>query len=144
MLGQGHAATPHIVTVAASSASDGSTISGTVIPFKEVMLTAQMPGRIDRLAGNEGDAFKLGQELVKINGDDLLARQRQIHAQMANAQAALQNAQVQYSRELYSPRSESPSSMPGFGMPILMDNMFTRPMGDMFGYGDRSLERHAH
>jgi multidrug efflux pump subunit AcrA (membrane-fusion protein) len=102
-----------------------------------------MPGRIDRVAGNEGDAFKLGQELVKINDDDLLAKQRHIHAQMANAQAALQNAQVQYSRELYSPRSESPSSMPGFGMPILMDNMFTRPMGDMFGYGDRSLERHA-
>lgn len=62
-VGQGYAATPQIITVAASAASEGSTISGTVIPFKEITLTAQMPGRIDRVAGNEGDAFKLGQEL---------------------------------------------------------------------------------
>ncbi len=137
------AASPEIITVSESDASQGSTVSGTVIPFKEVTLTAQLPGRIDRIAGNEGDAFSTGQELVKINDDDLRAKRLQVQAQMANAQAALQNAQVQYSRELYAPRSESPSAMPGFGIPILMDNMFTRRMGDMFGYGDRPLERHA-
>ena len=143
MVSNAQAANPQVITVSESNASLGSTVSGTVIPFKEITLTAQLPGRVDRIAGNEGDAFGTGQELVKINDDDVRAKKLQIQAQMANAQAALQNAQVQYSRELYSPRSESPSAMPGFGMPILMDNMFTRRMGDMFGYGDRPLERHA-
>ncbi len=143
LTGQALAAGPEIITVQASSASQGATISGTVIPFKEVTLTAQLPGRVDWIAGSEGDAFTMGQELVKINDDDLRAKRAQLQAQMANAMAALQNAQVQYSRELYAPRSESPSSMPGFGMPIIMDNMFTRRMGDVFGYGDKPLERHA-
>ncbi len=143
LTGEAYAAKPEIINVEASSASQGATISGTVIPFKEVTLTAQLPGRVDWIAGSEGDAFSMGQELVKINDDDLRAKKAQIQAQMANAMAALQNAQVQYSRELYAPRSESPSSMPGFGMPIIMDNMFTRRMGDMFGYGDKPLERHA-
>ncbi|HFD86136.1 MAG TPA: efflux RND transporter periplasmic adaptor subunit, partial [Gammaproteobacteria bacterium] len=120
-----------------------ATVSGTVIPYKEVTLTAQIPGRVELIAGSEGDAFRQGDVLVAIDDDDLLAKRRAIQAQIANAQAALQNARVQYNRELISPRSESPSSMPGFGLPIIMDNMFSKKMGDMAGYGDPDLERHA-
>lgn len=137
------ASNSQIITVNSASAAQVSTISGVVIPLKEVTLTAQLPGRIERIAGSEGESFTGGQELVKINVDDLFAKRQQITAQMANAHAALQNAQVQYSRELLAPRSESPGSMPGFGMPIMMDNMFTRNVGDMMGYGDTSVERHA-
>jgi multidrug efflux pump subunit AcrA (membrane-fusion protein) len=132
-----------IVTVEAGEAQRTATVSGTVIPFKEVTLTAQIPGRVELIAGSEGDAFRQGDVLVAIDDDDLLAKRQAVQAQIANAQAALQNARVQYNRELISPRSESPSSMPGFGLPIMMDNMFSRQMGDVMGYGDPDLERHA-
>ena len=137
------AADSQIVTVEAGEAQRTATVSGTVIPYKEVTLTAQIPGRVELIAGSEGDAFRQGDVLVAIDDDDLLAKRRAIQAQIANAQAALQNARVQYNRELISPRSESPSSMPGFGLPIIMDNMFSKKMGDMAGYGDPDLERHA-
>jgi multidrug resistance efflux pump len=76
------------------------------------------------ISGREGDRFKQNDLLLSIGDDDLRAKRQAVQAQMANAQAAVQNAQVQYSRELYSPRSESLSSAPGFGLPIMMDNMF--------------------
>lgn len=137
------AADSQIVTVEAGEAQRTATVSGTVIPYKEVTLTAQIPGRVELIAGSEGDAFRQGDVLVAIDDDDLLAKRRAVQAQIANAQAALQNARVQYNRELISPRSESPSSMPGFGLPIIMDNMFSKNIGDMAGYGDPDLERHA-
>lgn len=138
-----HAAESQIVTVEAGEGQRTATVSGTVIPFKEVTLTAQIPGRVEMVAGTEGDRFKQGDVLVAIDDDDLLAKRQAVLAQIANAEAALQNARVQYNRELISPRSESPSSMPGFGMPTIMDNMFTKKMGDFAGYGDPDLERHA-
>ncbi len=137
------AAESQIVTVQAGEGQRTATVSGTVIPFKEVTLTAQIPGRVEMISGSEGDRFRQGDVLVAIDDDDLLAKRQAIQAQIANAQAALQNARVQYNRELISPRSESPSSMPGFGLPIMMDNMFSREMGDMMGYGEPDLERHA-
>ncbi len=137
------AAESQIVTVQAGEGQRTATVSGTVIPFKEVTLTAQIPGRVEMIAGTEGDRFRQGDVLVAIDDDDLLAKRQAIQAQIANAQAALQNARVQYNRELISPRSESPSSMPGFGLPIMMDNMFSREIGDMMGYGEPDLERHA-
>lgn len=137
------AAESQIVTVQAGEGKRTATVSGTVIPFKEVTLTAQIPGRVEMIAGSEGDRFRQGDVLVAIDDDDLLAKRQAVQAQIANAQAALQNAGVQYNRELISPRSESPSSMPGFGLPIMMDNMFSRNVGDMIGYGDPDLERHA-
>lgn len=138
-----HAKQDHLYTVQAAEALHTATVSGTVIPFKEVTLTAQIPGRVEMIAGNEGDYFEQGAILVAIDDDDLRAKRSALEAQIANAQATLQNAQVQYNRELISPRSESPGAMPGFGLPILMDNAFTRRMGDVMGKGDPDLERHA-
>ncbi|MGV6858700.1 MAG: efflux RND transporter periplasmic adaptor subunit [bacterium] len=137
------AATPSVVSVEASDQAQFSTISGTVVPYKEVQLTAQVPGRVKMVAGEEGTYVKQGGVLVGINDDDLRAKRQAAQAQLANVQSALQNAQVQYSRELYSPRSESVSSMPGMGMPSMFDNIFTKKMGDSMGYGDSDLERHA-
>lgn len=118
-------------------------IGGTVIPFKEVTLSAQIPGRVQYIAGSEGDFFQKGNLLLSIDDDDLLAKRRAALAQLSNAETNLRNAQVQYSRELISPRSESLSTMPGMGMPSLFDNLFTRNMGDMVGVGNPDLERHA-
>lgn len=137
------AAESRVVAVEISSSGSISTISGTVVPFKEVTLTAQTPGRVEQVTGVEGSAKRTGELLVAIDDDDLLAKRQAVQAQLANANSAMQNAQVQYNRELYAPRSESLTAMPGMGMPSLFDNMFTRNMGDAMGVGDSDLERHA-
>jgi multidrug efflux pump subunit AcrA (membrane-fusion protein) len=137
------AAESQVITVSSADSANLATLSGTVIPFKEVTLTAQTPGRIEMISGREGDRFKQNDLLLSIGDEDLRAKRQALQAQKINAQAVLQNAQVQYSRELYSPRSESPGSMPGFGLPIMMDNMFTKPMSSFMGQAEPALERHA-
>ena len=125
------------------ASAGGLTISrgGSVIPYKEVTLSAQLPGRINMIAGIEGDAFREGDLLITLDDRELLAQKNAAMAQLATAQAEIQNAQVQYSRELWSPRSRQ--AMGGMGMPNLFDQMFSRPMGDAFGDTDSDAERHA-
>lgn len=118
-------------------------IGGTVIPYKEVTLSAQVPGRIQYIAGAEGDAFQKDSLLLAINDDNLVAKRRAALAQLSNAEANLRNARVQYSRELISPRTKSVGQMPGMGLPSLFDNLFTRNAGSMVGLGDPDVERQA-
>jgi len=132
-----------VITVESSDSRTLAVISGTVTPYKEVTFAAQLPGRVKIIAGVEGDRFKQGEQLVALEIEDLEAKRRAAEAHQSNAQSALQNARVQYSRELYSPQSESVASVPGMGMPKLFDNMFTSKFGDMAGYGNPALERHA-
>ena len=132
-----------LMTVEAAEVANKIKIGGTIIPFKEVTLSAQIPGRVQYIAGSEGDFFKKDSLLVAINDDDLVAKRRAALAQLANAEANLSNAQVQYNRELIAPRTKSPGAMPGMGMPSLFDNLFTRNVGDWMGYGNPTVERHA-
>ncbi len=132
-----------LMTVEAAKVSSKIKIGGTVIPFKEVTLSAQMPGRVQYIAGSEGDYFQKGNLLLSIDDDDLVARRRAALAQLANAETALRNARVQYNRELISPRTESIGAMPGMGMPSLFDNLFTRNAGKALGYGNPDIERQA-
>ena len=140
------ASTDQIVTVEASSAASAVTLGGTVIAFKQVMLTAQIPGRIDFIAGTEGDEFKADDILVAIDDDDLLAKRRSAVAQLNNANSQIANARVQYDRELMSPQSRSITRSGGMGMPMMMDQMFTQPfsqgMPGNYG-GDRYVDRQA-
>ncbi len=132
-----------IITVQSTSAVSTVVLGGTVVPYKEVMLAAQMPGRIEFIAGTEGDWFDENTLLVAIDDDDLLAKRRQAMAELSNADAAMRNAQVQYSRELWAPQSRNINRMPGMGLPSLFDQFFTKNMGSMAGYGNPELERHA-
>lgn len=116
-------------------------LGGTVVPYKEVTLSAQLPGRVNYLAGIEGDTFKEEDRLVELDDNELKAKREAAQAQLANADAQLRNAGVQYNRELWSPKSKS--SMGGMGMPNLFDQMFTRPMEDTFGDRDQGAERIA-
>jgi multidrug efflux pump subunit AcrA (membrane-fusion protein) len=116
-------------------------LGGTVVPYKEVTLSAQLPGRVNYLAGIEGDTFKEADRLVELDDSELMAKRQAAMAQLANADAQLRNAGVQYNRELWSPKSKS--SMGGMGMPNLFDQMFTRPMEDAFGERDQGAERTA-
>ncbi len=132
-----------VVQVQAVKQRGEAVLGGTVIPYKVVTLSAQLPGRIELVAGEEGDQYDSGTLLVEINDDDILARRRAALAQLSNAEAALRNNQVQYGRELYSPASKSMSRAPGMGMPMMFDNMFTRNFSDFTGQGDSYIERQA-
>jgi len=132
-----------IITVQSTSTVSTVVLGGTVVPYKEVTLSAQIAGRIDFIAGTEGDWFDENTLLVAVNDDDLLAKRRQSLAELSNADAAMRNAQVQYSRELWSPQSRNINRAPGMGMPSLFDQFFTKNMGSMAGYGNQDLERHA-
>ena len=116
-------------------------LGGTVIPFKEVTLTAQMPGQVNYVAGIEGDVFETGTLLISIDDDALRAQRKAAMAQWNQASYAYQNAHAQYNRELWSPKSEK--SMPGMALPNLMDQMFAKPMGDTMGVGDSDVEKRA-
>ncbi len=129
-------------TVHNFSVGTAVTISGTVIPYKEVRLSAQLPGRIELIAGNEGDRFAEGSILVTLDEQELLAQRRAAYAGLMNAEAALRHAGIQYERELYSPNS--PNKAPGgMGLPHLFDQFFTKQMSDVMGESDESLDRRA-
>jgi len=116
-------------------------VGGTVIPYKEVTLAAQLPGRVNYIAGIEGDAFKEGDLLLAIDDAELLANRRALVAQLGSADAQLRNAGVQYSREIWSPQaSQAPG---GMGIPNLFDQMFTRPMESIVGDRSKGAERSA-
>jgi multidrug efflux pump subunit AcrA (membrane-fusion protein) len=116
-------------------------LGGTVVPYKEVTLSAQLPGRVKYLAGIEGDTFKEGDLLVELDDSELKAKRQAALAQYANAEAQLRSAGVQYSRELWSPKSKAAPG--GMGVPNLFDQMFTRPMEGFMGERSEGAERHA-
>ena len=116
-------------------------LGGTVVPAREVTIAAQLPGRVEYIAGEEGDGFEANTKLVALDDDELLAKRQAAIAQIGNADAAMRNAGVQFHRELESPQSRS--AMPGMGMPGLFDQMFSRNMSDMMGYQSPGTERRA-
>lgn len=116
-------------------------LGGTVIPYKEVTLAAQLPGRVKYLAGIEGDSFKKGDLLVALDDRELLAKRRSLLAQMATAEAQLRNAGIQYNREIFSPRSRQPPG--GMAIPNLFDQMFTRPVENFMGERSEGAELSA-
>ena len=102
-----------------------------------------MPGRIEYIAGFEGEWFKSGTELVRIDDDDLLAQQRSAFANLEAARLAERNAGVQYSRELWSPQSRNINRMPGFGLPAMFDNVFTQNFSGFAGDYDPDVQRYS-
>jgi multidrug efflux pump subunit AcrA (membrane-fusion protein) len=134
-----------VITVPSVPVGSAVSLGGTVVPYKEVTFSAQIPGRIKSIAGEEGDHFKENAELIAINDDDLLAQRRSAWANLANAEAALRNAGVQYSREIISPYGgEMNDSMGGMGS---MMKQFTNPMQGVMGSGsspgyDRYAQRY--
>lgn len=116
-------------------------IGGAVVPYKEVTLSAQIPGRVLSIAGLEGDAFTSGEELVRIEDSELQAQRNSAVAQLANAEVEFRNANVQYTREIWAPQSRTPMS--GMGIPGLFDDLFTQPMQNVIGDYDTDAARSA-
>ncbi|HEY9198273.1 MAG TPA: HlyD family efflux transporter periplasmic adaptor subunit [Gammaproteobacteria bacterium] len=135
-----------IIQVQPAQTGASVTLGGTVVPYKQVTLTAQIPGRIEFIAGTEGDRFKAQDILVTVDDDDLLAQRRAALAALGNAQAEIANAQMQYSRELISPQAKSLYRSGGMGMPSMFDQVFTQPFSGMMpgnAGGDRWVDRQA-
>lgn len=136
-------AADNILTVGVAPHGGYIILGGSVIPLKEVTLAAQIPGRIVDIAGEEGDEFVAGTQLLKINDDDLQAKKAAAEAQLASSQNAMQNAQVQYNRELWNPRVYNPRPMAGMGMPAMFDGFFDDNDFMPGSNGNKSIERHA-
>jgi len=132
-----------VIGVKVVNMGQNAILGGTVIPYKEVTLSAQMPGRIEYIAGNEGDEFKKDTLLITLSDEDLLAKRKSALAQYDIAVANLQNSQVQYNRELWSPQTKNVNRMPGMGMPALFDNMFTQQAAEIIGETDTGVQRQA-
>ena len=132
-----------LVPVDARSVRTTVTLGGTVVPYKDVTLAAQLPGRVVYLAGTEGDTFDEGTVLATLDDKELRAQQQSAMAALRDAEVAIQSAGVQYSRELIAPNRASPSQLGGMGMPAMMDQFFTRPFGNMMGIGNPYVERGA-
>lgn len=139
----GESFSSEIIEVGAHKDVEYVYLGGSVVPYKEVTLSAQMPGRVEYLAGDEGESFEASALLVTISDENLLAKRKAAVAQYDQAVAALQNSQVQYNRELWSPQSENATRMPGMGIPGMFDQMFTKQASETMGYGDSDVQRQA-
>jgi RND family efflux transporter MFP subunit len=130
-----------IYTVAPVGSGASTAVGGTVVPRQEVTLAAQLPGRVEFVAGSEGDRFEAGAPLVQLSIQDLLAQRQAAQAQLVSADAALRNASVQFGREVITPEtSQAPG---GMGLPNMMDQMFSNPMSSMMGTRQPGVERSA-
>ena len=133
----------NIISVESRNSSSQTVLGSTVIPYKEVTLSAQIPGRIVTINGDVGTMLSKGDLIVKIDDDDLQAKRRAVLAGLESTQAALRNSQAQYNREMVSPRSKDISAMPGMGMPAMMDIYMTRPMYEMMGDYNEGTNRYS-
>lgn len=115
-----------IITVKNAQTGAHVVLGGTVTSYREVTLTAQIPGRIEYLAGVEGDWFDEGQVLVAIDDDDVMAQRRQAIAELYNRSSSLQNAQAQYSREFWAPQAfNQQQTAPSMGFfPSMFERFF--------------------
>lgn len=132
-----------IIPVEVSSTQSQSVLGSTVVPYKEVTLTAQIPGVVKRVAGGVGASFAAGNTLVQIDDSQLQAKRNAVAAQIGTAQSGVTNAQAQYNREQISPRSKDIGAMPGFGMPAMFDRLGTRQFASTFmgGYDDKTIRQ---
>ena len=123
---QQHRNQSSIITVENGKTGAHVVLGGTVTPYREVTLTAQIPGRVEYLAGAEGDWFDEGQILVAIDDDDVMAQRRQAVAELYGRSSSLQNARAQYSREFWSPQAfQNQQTAPSMGyFPSMFERFF--------------------
>ena len=64
---------------------------GSVLPWREVIITPKVAGRIEKILVKEGDLVKAGDLLVKLEQTDFILGLKQAEAALATAQANLAN-----------------------------------------------------
>lgn len=128
------------IIVESAGLSGNIVLGGSVQPVKTVNLSAQMPGDVKFVSGQEGDAFLKGDRLVGLDIAALMAKRKQAVTQYYSAEAGYRNAMVQYNREMLSPNSQANSMMGGAPS---MFSMFSDPFRNLTGEGDPGYERHS-
>nr|CAA6818485.1 MAG: Unknown protein [uncultured Thiotrichaceae bacterium] len=83
-----------IMTITAAQATGVSPVGGTIIPYRQVTLSAQTPGRVEYIAGEEGDMLRMGQVLVTLDKNQLLAKRAAAVAQLQNTQVVAKRAKL--------------------------------------------------
>jgi len=68
-----------------STVEDKLALTGSLMPWEEVVLSAEVPGKIQWKGVEEGDTVKEGQELFRIDTVSLEAKRDELQAQMALA-----------------------------------------------------------
>lgn len=131
-----------VVTVERMKMGASVAVGGNVAAKDTVNLTAQMPGRVEFIAGDVGSRFKRGEILVALDDDALQAQLRSAYSARSSANSAWRNAGAQYGRELRSPQSQS-TGIGGMGIPSIMDDMFANPMQSMMGTRDTGAVRYS-
>lgn len=96
---------PQIVAVSNVKTGAHVVLGGSVVADKEIVLTAQTSGRVEYIAGEEGDWFDEGQILVALNHDSILAQREQAVANLYRTEASLGNAKVNYTKEYWAPQA---------------------------------------
>jgi multidrug efflux pump subunit AcrA (membrane-fusion protein) len=140
-LAEGNSPAPAKTIVVAGGTLGGAVrLGGSVVPEQVVNLTAQMPGDVAFVAGQEGDAFREGDVLVTLDTKALLAKREQVISQIASADAGYRNALVQFQTEKVNPNGQSNSMMGG--APGLF-SMFSDPARAMMGQGSPGAERRS-
>lgn len=92
-----------LIEVSAMADTSRLRLGGTVEPARQVHLTAQAPGRVSFVAGDEGTKVEAGQPVVALDDGELLARYNAALVDLNNQAQGLQNAQVQLWQNLYGP-----------------------------------------
>jgi multidrug efflux pump subunit AcrA (membrane-fusion protein) len=113
------------ITVERRAVGGAASVGGTVVPLQEITFTAQMPGNVEKIAGDEGDYFKAGTVLAAMDEAALRAKREAAVAQIRNAEAAVRNAGVQWQRELEDPSPKQGnmwSQMMPMPMPFMGDS----------------------
>lgn len=131
---------PETIVVKSASSGGSVVLGGTVIPIKTVNLSAQMPGEVLFVSGEEGDAFREGDQLVALDTSKLMQKRKQAETQLASAIANHRNAWVQYQNELRTPNAQA-NSMLG-GLPEMF-SFFSDPMREFGGEGSPDYQRYA-
>ena len=109
---------PRWLKVERRSMGGSATVGGTIVPLEEITFTAQVPGNVEHIAGNEGDFFKRGSILAVLDESALRAQRQAALAAIANAQSAVRNAEVQYQREIDDPTPKQGGNMMSQMMPM--------------------------
>lgn len=77
-----------------SAAKSGLMASGKVLPDQEVQLVSKLAGKVAQVKVTEGTRVKQGDELVKLEEDDLILQVKQAESGIAASQAKLADAKA--------------------------------------------------
>ncbi len=117
-------ATPTLVPVELAP-SIGPVLGARAIPAQVVVLRAQVPGRVQYVIGQVGTAVGMGQIVVGLDTNSLLAQRAQAEANYAAAQVAVSNGNSQYQVQLYNYSGGNPwnpFAWMGQGLAAMMGN----------------------